>query len=260
MAARVPTDERTTLVACWPAGRCFGNPLRRCSVVPQSEARQRYVQTRVKGDSMRGHIRRRGSASFEYIVDVGSGPGATLRGLQQALLAGAQAQGLLPGLWRQAARDRGAPPRHQGRLCQPQGGPGGDGQGDGGSRGEKLRRAEQADGARVPHQGVAAGDRSDGAADDLPLLRAARAVPHRAPHRFAARWRRCSGQPSTPSTPSSPAKASATASAVSRPARCITSMSACTAPSVTPCAGVACFATRSMPPTRPGWPAPDRAR
>ena len=29
------------------------------------------VQTRVKGDRMQGHIRRRGKASYEYIVDVG---------------------------------------------------------------------------------------------------------------------------------------------------------------------------------------------
>ena len=56
------------------------------------------------------------------------------------------------------------------------------------------------------------------------------------------------------------ARASVTASAASRPARCTTSMPACTAPSVTPCAGVASFVTRSMPPTRPGWPAPDLAR
>ena len=39
---------------------------------PPERSSQRYVQTRVKGDSMRGHIRRRGSASFEYIVDTGT--------------------------------------------------------------------------------------------------------------------------------------------------------------------------------------------
>ena len=50
---------------------------------------------------MRGHIRKRGKASFEYIVDVGTAPAQRWRGLQQALLAGAQAQGVVPGLWRQ---------------------------------------------------------------------------------------------------------------------------------------------------------------
>ena len=70
---------------------------------------------------MRGYIRRRGEHSYEYIVDIGTAAAQRCQSLQAPLLGRAQAQGVLPEVRRRASRDRGAPPRDQGRLRHAQG-------------------------------------------------------------------------------------------------------------------------------------------
>ena len=64
---------------------------------------QRYVQTRVKGDSMRGHIRKRGRGSFEYIVDVGTAPAQRCQGCNKRFWLERKPRESCPSLWRQAA-------------------------------------------------------------------------------------------------------------------------------------------------------------
>ena len=69
-ADQSPTDDRTELVARRESAGALGA----FSGVALLSLRAKLVllvQTRVKGDRMQGHIRRRGKASYEYIVDVG---------------------------------------------------------------------------------------------------------------------------------------------------------------------------------------------
>ena len=76
-SARAPPGCRQTSAPLWsPAasGPVLWEPPQALLRRAPERSSQRYVQTRVKGDSMRGHIRKRGNASFEYIVDVGTAP------------------------------------------------------------------------------------------------------------------------------------------------------------------------------------------
>ena len=81
----------------------------------------------------------------------------------------------------------------------------------------------KADRARVPRQGVAAGHRVDGATDDLPLLRAARHLPHRAPHRLAAAGEAVRGADQRPLRQARKPRQAGRQDAASRPAPCTTS-------------------------------------
>ena len=110
-----------------------------------------------------------------------------LPGLRQALLGRAPAEGGLSRLWRRALRDRGAPPRDQGRLCLPQGLPGGPYPQAHHLGREHLRAAQPPQPAGVPGEGLAAGDRKRGARDDAwRLPHAGRAAPRAAARGSAA--------------------------------------------------------------------------
>jgi integrase/predicted RNA-binding Zn-ribbon protein involved in translation (DUF1610 family) len=70
VADRLPTRWRTGQVQGQQTSRALGACLGVAGLSAQSEAAVTQ-QTHVKEISMRGHIRRRGRASFEYIVDIG---------------------------------------------------------------------------------------------------------------------------------------------------------------------------------------------
>ena len=115
---------------------------------------------------MQGHIRRRDAGSWEYTIDIGRA-GATLPEVRQEVLGRAATEGGLPALRRRAHPRRRAPPRDQGRLRHQTRGPGGDEQGRGRRRGAGPRGKLAPHRARVPHQGVAAGDRAHHPPDHL---------------------------------------------------------------------------------------------
>ena len=65
---------------------------------------------------MRGHIRRRGKASFEYIVDIGIASAQRCQSCNRRFWVERKPKESLSEVRRPACRDRGAPPRDQGRL------------------------------------------------------------------------------------------------------------------------------------------------
>ena len=194
-------------------------------------------QTRVKEISVRGHIRRRGERQLRVHRRYRHGLGAALPGLQSPLLGRAQAQGVLSEVRRRADRDRGAPPRDQGRLrhareCQA-------------ALAKVLAALETqsfAPPTRITRQGlpawrVAADRQGQPAPDHLRLLHDARPRAHHpAPGQPAAAEAQ-PRPPSTPSTPTSQNTAASTAAGRSRPPRCAACTPCCTAPATTPCAG-----------------------
>ncbi len=103
---------------------------------------------------------------------------AALQELQEALLGRAQAQGELPQVRRRTRRDRGAPPRHQGWLCDPEGVSVRPQQGADGGRCSQLRAAHQDHGEGLPARRVAAGHQGHAAPDDLRQLHHARQGAH----------------------------------------------------------------------------------
>ena len=204
---------------------------------------------------MRGHIRKRGSASFEYIVDVGTAPAQRCEGCNKRFWLERQPKESCPAC---GGRLRETEERRRAIKA-----------------GFASRKEAQAAMAKVM---VAVEERSyvapskltvreyltkewlpaievDGATDDLSFLRAARQLPHRAAHRLAAPGEGARRHPERALRQARKPGQARRQDVASPPAPCTTSTPACTAPSATPCAGVASFATRSMPPTRPGSPA-----
>ena len=109
---------------------------------------------------MRGHIRKRGRASFEYIVDVGTAPAQRCQGCNKRFWVERKPRESCPACGgelreteeRRRAIKAGFASRKEAQAAMAKVLVAVEEQ--------KLRRAEQADGARVPHQGVAAGHRS----------------------------------------------------------------------------------------------------
>ena len=98
---------------------------------------------------MRGSIRHRGeerAGSWEYIVDIGMAAAQRCQGCNKRFWVERRPKETCPKCGGELDRDRGAPPRDQGRLCDPQGVPGGDEQAPGGRRAADLHGSHQGDG------------------------------------------------------------------------------------------------------------------
>ena len=149
---------------------------------------------------MRGHVRHRGderAGSWEYIVDVGLHAAQRCQACKKRFWVERRPLKACPKCGGELTRDRGAPPRDQGRLRHAEGVRGGDEQAPRQGRGAGLRAADEGVRAGVPDQGVAAGREVDDPPHHLPLLRAARDVPHRAAHRLGEAGE-AHGQPGEP--------------------------------------------------------------
>ena len=98
---------------------------------------------------MQGHIRSAArAAAIEYIVDIGVAQAQRCQGCGRRFWVERKPRAACPRCGGEAATERGAPPRDQGRLRHPQGGPGGDEQGPGRGRGAQLRGTDQGDASR----------------------------------------------------------------------------------------------------------------
>ena len=78
------------------------------------------------GNTVRGSIRHRGderAGSWEYIADVGMAAAQRCQDCNKRFWIARRPLRKLPKVWRQPARDRGTPPRDQGRLRHPEGMP-----------------------------------------------------------------------------------------------------------------------------------------
>ena len=155
-------------------------------------------------------------------------PGPTLSGLLHEVLGRAPPQGDLPWLRRRARPGRRAPTRDQRRLRYSPRSPGGDEQGRGRGRGAHPRRKLASHCARLPHEGVAAGDRAHHPPDHLSLLCGTRRVPHPARVGLGATAEALSGADQRSLRQARPQPASATARD-SRRSRYATSTPCCTA-------------------------------
>ena len=194
---------------------------------------------------MRGHIRKRGEQSYEYIVDIGTAAAQRCQDLQSPLLARAQAQGALSQVRRRADRDRGAQARHQGRLrhaarsAKPPS-----------PRSSPLWKPRAS--RRPPRLrsssssfGVVAHRQRQPETDDLLLVRHARSG-----STFCRASAPCSSRSSRPAAINAlyvylAKRAACTARVAFRPPRCAASTPCCTRPAATPCAGGAWRLTRS---------------
>ena len=147
-------------------------------------------------------------------------------------------------------RDRRTAPRDQGRLFVSQGLPGGsDPQAHHLGR-THLRSAHPPQPARVPAQGLAAGDR-----DEHPGIDACQLPVWSSASTSCRSWGRCSCRASTPprSTPATPGFSSTAGCGVpvvSPPRRCTRSISSCIGPCATPSNGAICRSTSPAPPIR----------
>ena len=186
---------------------------------------------------MRGHIRRRGEHSFEYIVDIGTASAQRCQSCRRRFWVERKPKECCPRCGGAACRDRGAPPRDQGRLRHAQGVRGGPRQGPGCRGGAELHAADQGHGQGVPAHRVAAHGQGQPATDHLRQLRDAHPRAH---HPAPGQPCSCRSSPqrrSTPSTPTSQNTVASTAAGRSRPPRCAACTPSCTGPVTTPCAG-----------------------
>ena len=190
-ATRSPSSARRRT----SGARATSRPRTRCApgCASGAEARlpgrfdPRQGRRAAPGERVRGHVRHRGderAGSWEYIVDVGLHAAQRCPACNKRFWVERRPAKACPKCGGELTRDRGAPPRDQGRLRHAEGVRGGDEQAARQGRGAGLHAADQGVGAGVPDQGVAAGRQGDDPPHHLPLLRAARDVPHRAAHRL----------------------------------------------------------------------------
>ena len=144
---------------------------------------------------MQGHIRRRGPRSYEYIVDVGTAAAQRCQGCGSSFWVERQAKESCPSCGGRLIETEERR-RYQGRLCHPEGVPGGHGQGaEAPSRG--LRRDDQGDRREYQQKERLPADPRHDQADDVQKLRATRRV-HIAPHIGSVKPRGSPGRRSSP--------------------------------------------------------------
>ena len=209
---------------------------------------------------MRGHIRKRGSASFEYIVDVGTAAAQRCEGCNKRFWLERKPKESCPAC---GGRLRETEERRRAIKA-----------------GFASRKEAQAAMAKVM---VAVEERSYVAPSKLtvreyltkewlPAIKSTvRPTTYRSyeqhvsfhivPHIGSLRLEKVTGATLNALYAKLASRGQARRQdAASPPGPCTTFTPVCTAPSETPCAGTASSATRSMPPTRPRSPAPAAAR
>ena len=197
---------------------------------------------------MRGHIRRRGKASFEYIVDIGTASAQRCQGCGRFWVERKPKESC-PKCGGQLLETEERRRAIKGGFATQQGVPGRPEQGAGGRRGTHLRSADPDHGQGVPASRVAAGRQGHAATDDLCKLHHARPGAHHPPSRRPAAAEAHARRNQRPLRLPARGGARPRRGGLSPP-RCAACTPSCTAPVTTPCAGAGSRSTRSMPPIR----------